>query len=124
MKELGLLFGNTAHAAATTLAAFFFGLAAGGYVWGRRAGRLHNPLRTYALEAGVAFTALLYFFLLDAYYAIYSTLFDVFGNRPPLFIVIKFALAIGVLFPPAFFMGGTLPVMSQHLVRRLDTLGR
>ena len=29
-----------------------------------------------------------------------------------------FLLATGILFLPAFFMGGTLPVMGQHLVRR------
>ena len=41
-----------------------------------------------------------------------------------MFVVVKFVLAMGVLFPPAFFMGGTLPVMSQHLVRHPETLGR
>ena len=55
MKELGLLFGNTAHAAAATLAAFFLGFATGSYVWGRRASKMRQPLRVYAaLEAGVA----------------------------------------------------------------------
>ena len=38
MKELGLLFGNTAQAAATTLAAFFLGLVAGARYWGHNAG--------------------------------------------------------------------------------------
>ena len=39
MRELGLLFGNTSFATATTLAAFFLGLAAGGVTFGRRAAR-------------------------------------------------------------------------------------
>ena len=47
MRELGLLFGNTSHAAAVTLTAFFIGLAVGGYAWGKRAEKLNNPLRTY-----------------------------------------------------------------------------
>jgi predicted membrane-bound spermidine synthase len=34
MKQLGLLFGNTSHAAAATLAAFFAGLGAGSWWWG------------------------------------------------------------------------------------------
>jgi len=46
LKELGRLFGVTAHAAATTLAVFFLGLAAGGWVWGTRSARARNPLRT------------------------------------------------------------------------------
>ncbi len=124
MKELGLLFGNTAHATATTLASFFLGLAAGGYVWGRRAGRLKNPLRAYGLlEAGVAASALLYFLLQDFYHAIYGPLFEIFKQWQSLFIAVKFTLSVGVLFPPAFFMGGTLPVMSQHLVRDHHNLG-
>lgn len=49
LKELGRLFGVTAHAAATTLAVFFLGLAAGGWVWGTRSARARNPLRTYGL---------------------------------------------------------------------------
>ncbi len=49
MKQLGLLFGNTSYAAAATLSAFFLGLAAGGLLWGRRAERMDNPLRWYAI---------------------------------------------------------------------------
>ena len=125
MKELGLLFGNTTYAVATTLASFFLGLAAGGYVWGRRSNKVKNPLRTYALlEACVAGSALFYFLLLAAYRGIYGPLFEIFENWQNFFIIVKFALALGVLFPPAFFMGGTLPMMSQHLVRRRDELGQ
>lgn len=125
MKELGLLFGNTAQAAATTLAAFFLGLVVGARWWGRRVGGVEKPLATYAyLEVGVALSALLYFVLLDLYHAVYAPLFELFGEAYLPFLAIKFVLALGVLFPPSFFMGGTLPAMSQHLVRRRDALGR
>ena len=125
MKELGLLFGNTAQAAATTLAAFFLGLVVGARWWGRRVEGVDRPLRTYAwLEVGVAVSALLYFVLLDAYHAVYSSLFQFFGDTALPFLAVKLVLALGVLFPPSFFMGGTLPAMSQHLVRRRDALGR
>ena len=125
MKELGLLFGNTAQAAATTLAAFFLGIAAGGAVLGRYAARVKNPLRVYALlELGVSVSALLYFILLDIFHGIYTPLFELFGPGHPLFIASKFLLAASILFPPAFFMGGTLPVMSQHLARHPDSIGK
>ena len=125
MKELGLLFGNTSYAAATTLAAFFTGIAAGGFFIGRYVSNARQPLRIYALlEAGVTVSALLYFLLLDTYHLIYMPLFEWFGPGHPLFIAAKFLLAAGVLFPPAFFMGGTLPAMSQHLVRNAATLGK
>lgn len=38
--------------------------------------------------------------------------------------MVKFVLALCVLFPPAFFMGGTFPVMGQHFVRKMGFLGR
>ena len=124
MKELGLLFGNTAQAAATTLAAFFLGIAGGGLVFGRISKRSSNPLKLYALlEAGVTVSALLYFVLLDLYHATYGFLFDGLHVHGSLFVGTKFLLAIGILLPPAFFMGGTLPVMSQFLVRQHDRLG-
>ncbi len=125
MRELGLLFGSTAQSAGATLAAFFLGLVVGARYWGRKAGSSERPLRLYALlEVGVALAALLYFLLLDAYHAVYGTLFDLFGDASLPFLGAKFLLATGVLFLPSFFMGGTLPAMSQYLVGRERRLGR
>lgn len=125
LKKLVILFGNTSRAAATTLATFFLGLATGNAVWGRRAVKTKFPLKTYAfLEAGVALSAFLYFLLLDLYYFIYSPLFQMFGNYPSLFVAVKLLLAVLILFPPAFLMGGTFPVMSQYWVRSPGTLGQ
>ncbi|MGH8547986.1 MAG: fused MFS/spermidine synthase [Methylococcales bacterium] len=124
MEELGLLFGNTAFAAATTLAAFFSGLAIGGYFWGQRAAGLHNPLQTYGLlELAVALSVFGYFQILDAYHALYPSLFEVFGNSRFSFVAVKFLLSMTLLFPAAFFIGGTLPVMTQSLVHDPEWLG-
>jgi len=123
MKQLGLLFGNTTYAAATTLSAFFLGLAAGGWFWGRRAARMSNPLRSYAsLEVGIALTALLYFALLPVYHWVYPHIFRAAGLSP-LATAAKFALSVLAVFPPAFFMGGTIPVMGQHLIRDVRRFG-
>jgi len=125
MKELGLLFGNTAFATATTLATFFLGLATGGYFWGQRAARLDNPLQTYGLlELAVAISVLGYFQILDAYHALYPSIFELLGNFRWLFILVKFLLSILLLFPAAFFIGGTLPVMSEYLVSGTQKLGQ
>lgn len=92
---------------------------------GPASGRLHGPLRTYArLEAGIAATALLYFVLLAAYRWICGPLYGLVGHRPVLFLLVKLVLSTVILFPPAFFMGGTLPVIGQYLVRQADRLGR
>ena len=72
LKELGILFGVTAYAAATTLAVFFLGLSFGSLVWGLRTEHDPNPLRTYGyLEIGVAVSALLYFLLSTIYLRLY-----------------------------------------------------
>jgi len=123
MKQLGLLLGSTAQAAAVTLAAFFAGLAVGSWFWGRRSMVLKNPLRLYVwLEVGIALTALLYFGILDLYYQIYPALYQRVDSEG-LLLLVKFALAFLLVFPPAFFMGGTIPVMGQHAIRRLSGFG-
>lgn len=125
LKELGLLFGNSSQAMAATLAAFFSGLAVGGYHWGQKMVGQQRPLRVYGwLELGVAISALGYFLILKAYALLYPTLFAWFDNGQLLFVLVKFLLAIAILFPPAYFMGGTLPVLSHYVVRQHQQLGQ
>ena len=125
LKELSLLFGSTAYAASTTLAVFFLGLAAGGAVFGRWSPRLRSPLRAYAwLELGIAAAAALYFVLLEVYFQLYGPVYDALVDRPAAFNAFRVALATLVLLPPAALMGGTLPVLGQHLVRQPTELGR
>jgi spermidine synthase len=126
MRELGLLFGVTAQAAAATLAAFFLGLALGSAYWGRRADRFARPLRVYALlEAGVLLAALSYFLLAPAFASLYRSLYDQPAlAEPALPVLIKLLLTLALLSPAAFFMGGTLPVLSAWFVRYPTALGR
>ncbi len=124
LKELGRLFGVTAYATATTLGVFFLGLALGGLVWGKRAESVKNPLRTYAqLEVGIAASAVLYLLLFDLYRGLQSSIFGAIGYAPALLLAVKFLMAAGILLLPSFFMGGTLPIMAQYVVRRRDQLG-
>lgn len=124
MKQIGLLFGNTAQAAGVTLASFFAGLAVGSRVMGNRVGRAANPLRIFAwLELGVAITALLYFLILAIYRMVYPGLYQAVGSGG-LMLLTKFALALLLVFPPAFCMGGTIPVLGQFMVRRRELFAR
>lgn len=124
MKQLGLLFGNTSQAAGATLAAFFAGLAAGSFLWGRRAARCGNALRRYAwLELGIAASALLYFVVLRVYHAVYPALYQG-ADAPVAGVLVKLGLALLLVFPPAFFMGGTIPVMGQFMIRAREAFGR
>jgi len=125
VRELGLLFGSTAEAAALAIAIFFAGIALGGWFWGSRAGRIGRPLRAFGLvEIGVAATALGHFVVADAYFALYPTLYAAVGASPVLETLLKAAVAATILMPSAFLMGGTLPLMGQHVVRAREELGR
>jgi spermidine synthase len=123
MKQLGLLFGSTAQASAATLAAFFAGLGAGSWWWGRRTGASTNPLRLYAmLEFGIALTALVYFVILKVFYGIYPLVAEPMSGAAGM-LFIKFALSLLLIFPPAFFMGGTVPAIGQALIRDRGKFG-
>jgi len=125
MREFSLLFGSSSQAAAVTLAALFLGLASGNAFWGRRAQALRNPILAYALlELGVAASASLYFGIIRIYELVYAPLFERLHTAPGLFAAAKFAFACLLLFPPAFLMGGTLPVMSQFAARQKRLLGQ
>ena len=117
MKELGLLFGNTIHAAATTLSTFFIGLMTGSYFFGKNIKKFSNCIKVYSLlEFGIAFSALFYFLLLTLFHTIYSPVFNLFGAGSAGLLVIKICMSVLILSPAAFFMGGTFPVMSHYLV--------
>ena len=124
MKQLGLLFGNTSHAAAATLAAFFAGLGAGSWWWGRRVATVARPLRLYAwLEIGIALAALTYFGVLKAFHAVYPALYGSVSGSGWM-LAVKFALALALVFPASFFMGGTVPAIGQAMIRQPERLGR
>ncbi|QDZ39566.1 hypothetical protein FRE64_06260 [Euhalothece natronophila Z-M001] len=123
MRELGLLFGSTAQAAALTIAVFFTGLASGGWFWGKRAPYFSSSLRWFGfLEIGIGITALSHFILVDTYHQLYPIFYSLVGDSPVLDTSIKALIAVTLLLPPSFLMGGTLPLMVQHLVRQRKDL--
>ena len=125
VKQLGLLFGNTAQAVAAVTAAFFIGIAAGSYFWGKQQNENTRPLLTYAyLEFGIVGAALLYFLIFELWDVLYPTLFAALGNYSGLMSGIKLLLAIALICPATFLMGGTLPVMGQYLIRSASELSR
>ncbi len=125
MRQLAQLFGSTSQSAAVTTAAFFIGIAAGSYFWGRRANQLTNPLQVYAkLEFGIVLAALFYFLLFQVYFLFYSAIFETFSESGLLFPLVKILLSILLICPASFLMGGTLPVMGEYLIQDRNNLGR
>ena len=124
MKELRLLFGSTAQAAATTLTAFFLGLAVGGWLAARLAPRVRNALRAYGwAEIGITLSALFYFAVISMYASIFPSLYRTIGNAPITFLIVKFILGVLLFLPAASFMGATLPFLAQHVVRGRREMG-
>jgi len=123
MKQMSLVFGSTSHATGATLAAFFTGLAAGSWFWGRRSSITTKPMAIYGwLEVGIAITALLYFLIINLYHSLYPMIYQNIESHAVL-LVIKFALALFLIFPPAFCMGGTIPVMGQFFIQNPNSFG-
>jgi len=116
MRQLGIVFGNTSHAAALTLAVFFAGLAIGSWFWGRHCPRLVKPLRTYGwLELGIAITGTAILAAPRLCITIYPMLYGQDGTGFGL-TAFKLLWTLIMVFPPAFLMGGTIPVLGQHLI--------
>lgn len=86
MRMLTLVFGATAFATSTILAAFFAGLALGSFSFGRIIDRGGNPLKIYAiLEAGIGLIAFLMPLLFAGLNEFYVQLYRQFeiGFFPP-----------------------------------------
>ena len=125
MRMLTQIFGSTAYAVATVLAAFMAGLALGSYVFGRLAERRKNLLRLYGvLELGVGVYGFAAPSLFYGARGIYAPLFWLYELSPGVFNVVLFVLAFLLLAIPTFLMGATLPVLSQVFVRSRSHLGQ
>ena len=109
VKQLSWVVGIEVRAVTVALSAFFAGLAIGGALLGRRADRATRPLRLYALvEACAAVVGVLSTLALARSAPLFVALQDAVG---PLAWFVPCALVVA----PAFFMGGTLPVLVRAL---------
>lgn len=124
MRNLSLIFGASHQAISIVLGSFMAGLALGGYYFGRRDSTIRRPLRLYGfLELGVAMTALALPVLLRIADGVYVSAARRVGEVTPALTLLRIILAFGALVLPTFFMGGTLPVLTQFLVRQMNELG-
>ncbi len=118
------VFGSTALALGTVLAAFMAGMAMGSWLIGKAADKSSNCLRLYAfLEIGLALAALVSHFLLSRIGPVHLALHDVFGFSDFVFGVIRFILAFSLIMAPTLLMGATFPVLARFLVNRRSKVG-
>lgn len=118
------VFGSTALAVGTVIAAFMAGMAIGSWYFGRLADRSGNCLRLYAwIEVGIAVLALLSHLALDALDFAYPWMHEWAGGSPALLGVVRFLLAFALVMAPTVLMGATLPVLTRLLATSSETAG-
>jgi spermidine synthase len=115
-RLLSYTFGNTAHAASTVLAAFLGGLAFGAFCIGIWVDRRQPSLWIYGvLEAFVA----LYAIVIPRFFALltntYVHICHAYHLGPSGLTALRLTLALLVILPASFLMGGTLPAMSRYV---------
>ena len=124
MRHLGLILGNTTHAATTVLVAYMGGLALGSEYFGRRAAKVLNPLRLFgALEIVIGLYALAAPVLFDWMQAGYRGAFAHGLESPVIITSTRFVFALLILVVPTVCMGGSLPAIAHGLVRQERRFG-
>ena len=121
---LVLVFGNTVFAVSTILTSFMAGLSLGSLYFGKISDKIKKPLTVYAfLEIGTGIYAVLMIPLFSELKNIYILMHRHTENFYILSLL-KFSLCFLIILIPTAFMGGTLPLLSRSIVKRLKWLGK
>ncbi len=115
------VFGVSTQASAVVMAIFLGGLGLGALYFGRRIDCTRAPLRYYgALELGVTLSSLATIALLPLGRLAYTSLGGVAGMGLPLATAVRLVLAMLVIGPAVFLMGGTLPALTRAMTATCD----
>lgn len=122
-KYLSLFLGNTTYAQMTVLATFLGGLAFGNFLFGKKSENFKNPIRVYSLlELSIGMYCLLYPVLSSFVGNLFIS--SVSGSNISVpsfrFSALRILVSAALLFLPATAMGGTLPVLSNFFVEKLN----
>lgn len=125
LRKLTLIFGNTAFAVSTVLAAFMAGLGFGSLWFGRLVeGRQDRALIWFVwLEVGIGVFGLISLPLLDAFGPLYVWLHQAFGTTGYVMGLVRLVCAFVALLPATLLMGATLPVLCRYFIRDDRSLG-
>jgi spermidine synthase len=128
-RMLTLAFGHTVFSVSVVLAAFMAGLGFGSYLWGHLIDTLtsndddngvqekHSPIMIYAvIEVLIFISCALLSLVFSQFDLFYAWFHQWIPESPLLFNIIKVALAFGLIFIPASFMGATFPIISKYII--------
>lgn len=115
-RSLTRIFGVSALATSTVLAAWMAGLALGAVAFGRLVDRARHPLRLYALlELGIAGCAVVMPWVVSLALSFYASLASGRTLDDVTLRVGVLALAFVITLVPTMLMGGTLPAVARAL---------
>ncbi|HEY2388129.1 MAG TPA: fused MFS/spermidine synthase [Candidatus Binatia bacterium] len=118
LREISLVMGHTVYALAAILTAFLGGLTLGAALGGRWTERYGASLGLYAaLELAIAVLALLLPLLTHALSPLVGVLYREIGGAFAAYSLAQFLLCGVVVLLPTVFMGATLPIVTQIVLR-------
>jgi spermidine synthase len=113
VRQLSFVFGVTAYAAGTVLAAFMTGLALGSWLSGPLLARIRRPIAAFGVvELLIGLSALATPWALGLASSLYRALYAVSPDGFALQTLARFSCAFLVLLVPTVLMGLTLPLVS------------
>ncbi|MFQ5906408.1 MAG: fused MFS/spermidine synthase, partial [bacterium] len=122
-RMLVLVVGGSTYATSIVLASFMAGMAFGSYIFGKLADRSNSPLCLYGfLQIGIGAYGVLLPVIISGTTAGYVALSGRVSSGIGLNLV-RLLLAFAVLMVPTFLMGGSFPLVSRYIVRKLSKFG-
>lgn len=119
-RQLSHVFGSSSLAVSSVVSVFMAGLGLGAFLFGRRADRIRDPLRVYAIaEFLIGCIALVVPWLVrsDGWLAhVNAGLRALFGPSSFAFVLARFLCIVPILILPTVLMGSTLPLLARHFV--------
>ncbi len=124
LRRLAIIFGVTAYAASTVLAAFMAGLAIGSLLAGRVLRRRIAPLAAFGIaEILIGVTGLASPILLEAASSIYVALHAAAPDSLALLTAARLVCSFAILAVPTAMMGVTLPLLSAAVAPSASSPG-
>lgn len=115
-RSLTRVFGVSAFATSTVLAAWMGGIALGAVLFGRLSQRVKSPLRLYAwLEVGIALVAFTLPAAVPSIINAFAAAAAGLSPDDPSLLVLRLGLAFLITLVPTLLMGGTLPAVARGL---------
>lgn len=126
-KYLALFIGSTGYSHMIVLAIYMGGLALGAFYWGKYSDKITNQLQLYGiLEIAIGVYCLAYPFIIGVAGDVFIHAASSFGgatNKGGL-LVLKFILSFITLILPTFLMGGTLPILTRFVSKKISDSGK